>query len=116
MKDSRRYKTIEYCCIIKRLNSWKFVGAKAKDFFIRQEKKIKGSQNVHSDFLLINPDEKAFYEAGASIASDGQTSTQSPQSVHFSGSITYISGPSLIASCGHSGSHAPHKIHSSLIT
>ena len=52
---------------------------------------------------------------GASIASDGQTSTQAPQSVQVSASITYLPSPSLIASTGHSLSHAPQEMHSSLI-
>jgi hypothetical protein len=57
----------------------------------------------------------ADYYAGE-MASTGQTSTQVPQSVHFTGSITNISSPSDIASSGHSGSQAPQLMHSSLIT
>jgi hypothetical protein len=48
-------------------------------------------------------------------ASTGQTVAHAPQSIHFSGSITYLSAPALIASVGHSGSQAPQLIHSSLI-
>jgi hypothetical protein len=49
------------------------------------------------------------------IASEGQTSTQAIQSVHNSGSITYISSPSLIAPSGHSGSQAAQDMQSSVI-
>lgn len=50
------------------------------------------------------------------MASTGQTSTQEPQSVQASASISYFPSPSLIASTGHSLAHAPQLIHSSLIT
>jgi hypothetical protein len=52
---------------------------------------------------------------GASIASDGHTSTQAPQSVQVSGSMIYFGSPSLIASTGHSLAQAPHIIQLSLI-
>ena len=50
------------------------------------------------------------------IASVGQLSTQSPQSVQVFASITYLSSPSEIEFDGHSLSQAPHEIQSSLIT
>jgi hypothetical protein len=50
------------------------------------------------------------------IASVGQSSTQEPQSRHFSASMTYLLSPSEIASVGQLPTHEPHEIHSSLIT
>ena len=46
------------------------------------------------------------------IAATGQISAQVPQSVHFSGSITYLSLPSLMAPAGQLASHAPHEAQS----
>ena len=45
----------------------------------------------------------------------GQTSAQAPQSLHLSGSITYLSGPAVMAASGHSGSQAPQLMQSSVI-
>jgi len=51
----------------------------------------------------------------ASIASDGQTETQAPQSMHFSASMVYFGSPSEIASTGHSGLQLPQAVHLSVI-
>jgi hypothetical protein len=50
------------------------------------------------------------------IASTGQLSAQSPQSVHLPASITYWSLPSLMAPTGHKSSQAPQEIQSSVIS
>jgi hypothetical protein len=49
------------------------------------------------------------------IASTGHELAQAPQSVHFAGSMTYLSAPSEMAPTGHSGWHAPQAMHSSEI-
>lgn len=48
-------------------------------------------------------------------APTGQTSAQLPHSVQTAGSMTYLPSPSEIADTGHSASHAPHAMQSSLI-
>ena len=53
---------------------------------------------------------RTYFCAGAPT---GQTSEQAPQSMHFSGSMSYLPSPSEIACTGHSGSHAPQLMHSS---
>jgi len=55
------------------------------------------------------------YQAGL-IASTGQADAQAPQSMHVSGSITYMPSPADIADTGHSPSHEPQAIHASEIT
>jgi hypothetical protein len=45
----------------------------------------------------------------------GQTSAQEPQSMHLPSSITYLPSPSAIQLWGHSPSHAPQEMHSSVI-
>jgi Fur family peroxide stress response transcriptional regulator len=52
----------------------------------------------------------AHYYSWASGALTGQTSAQDPQSVHVSGSIIYLSSPSLMASAGHSSAHRPQEM------
>lgn len=54
-------------------------------------------------------------QPGGNIASVGQTEAQAPHSVHLSGSIQRIPFFSLIASTGHSGSHAPQFTQASVI-
>jgi hypothetical protein len=48
------------------------------------------------------------------IASAGHTDAQAPQSIHFSGLITY-GVPSLIASTGHSEMQVPQATHAAVI-
>jgi len=48
-------------------------------------------------------------------ASTGQTLAQAPQSMQQLASITYRSAPSLMQPEGHSDSHAPHMMHSSVM-
>jgi hypothetical protein len=48
-------------------------------------------------------------------ASTGQTEAHVAQAVHFSWSITYLSSPAEMALSGHSGSHAPQEMQSSVI-
>lgn len=62
---------------------------------------------------LVSRSPKAGYQPGI-IASVGQTATQAPQSVHFAGSIQRTSFFSLIASTGHSGSHAAQLMQASV--
>ena len=50
------------------------------------------------------------------IAPTGQPSSQAPQSMHCSGSTTYLLSPSAIAPTGQVSAQAPHWMHSSLIT
>ncbi len=51
----------------------------------------------------------------SSIASTEHISLQTPQSVHFVGSITYIFSPSEIAPSGQEPSQAPQDMHLSFI-
>jgi hypothetical protein len=55
-----------------------------------------------------------FYEGLG--APTGQTSAQAPHSMQVSASIMYWLSPWEIALTGHSASHAPQLMHSSLIT
>ena len=48
------------------------------------------------------------------MASTGQTDAQAPQSMHFAGSMLYLS-PSLMASTGHSPWQLPQAMHLSVI-
>jgi hypothetical protein len=48
--------------------------------------------------------------------STGQTAAHAPQSVHFSGSISYLFSPWLMAPTGHSGSQEPQDTQSSPMT
>ena len=50
-----------------------------------------------------------------SIASEGHSSTQAPQSTHFSASMTAMSSM-VMASLGHASAHAPQATHLSAIT
>ena len=50
------------------------------------------------------------------IAPTGQPSSHAPQSMHCSGSTTYLLSPSAIAPTGQVSAQAPHWMHSSLIT
>jgi hypothetical protein len=59
---------------------------------------------------------RSFYSSMGCIASTGQTSSQAPQSIQVSGSISYLVSPSEIASTGHSAWQEPQEIHSPLIT
>lgn len=49
------------------------------------------------------------------MAATGQMSTQLPQSVQSSASISYLVSPSLMAPAGHSVEHTPQAAHSSLM-
>jgi hypothetical protein len=49
-------------------------------------------------------------------ADTGHVLAQEPQSVHLLASMAYLSLPSVMASAGHSLAHAPHAMHSSLMT
>jgi hypothetical protein len=51
----------------------------------------------------------------AEIASTGQDSTQAPQSMHVSASISYCDAPSFIASRGQLSAQEPQDMHASLI-
>jgi len=70
------------------------------------------SDNKKGEPRLSLPKTFAYAGLGASV---GQTSAQAPQSVQISALITYLSSPSLIASTGHSSTHAAQFTHSSLI-
>lgn len=50
------------------------------------------------------------------IAPTGQPSSHAPQSMHCSGSTTYLLSPSAIAPTGQVSAHAPHWMQSSPIT
>jgi hypothetical protein len=50
------------------------------------------------------------------IASSGQASTQTPQSMHSSSSTTALSSAILIASLGHSDTHVSQPVHFSSST
>jgi len=56
-----------------------------------------------------------FFAYSAAGAPTGQVSAHAPHSMQVSGSITYLSAPSEIASTGHSAAQAPQEMHSSEI-
>ena len=87
--------------------------------------------NVSADYLLELEDEfgnkkrcdnrTVFYlifvaNYASLIAPTGQPSSHAPQSMHCSGSTTYLLSPSAIAPTGQVSAQAPHWMHSSLIT
>jgi hypothetical protein len=55
------------------------------------------------------------FDQSSTGAPTGHTDAQEPQSMQVSGSITYLSSPSEIASTGHSAAQAPQEMHSSVI-
>jgi hypothetical protein len=78
--------------------------------FSHHQKKETCSADPFSIFTLLQITHQPW-----EIASTGQTSAQEPQSMQVSGSISYFSPASDIASTGHSAEHAPHAMHSSEI-
>lgn len=66
---------------------------------------------IHAPFFIVF----CCYYASL-IAPTGQPSSHAPQSMHCSGSTTYLLSPSAIAPTGQVSAHAPHWMQSSPIT
>jgi hypothetical protein len=72
-------------------------------------KKISRRRVCTSNTGILQKDRKDY----SLIALTGQVSTQAPQSMQLSASITLLSPASAIAPTGQESSHAPQLMHSS---
>ena len=81
-----------------------------KTFGVFKNYNIKNGA-IHAPFFIVF----CCYYASL-IAPTGQPSSHAPQSMHCSGSTTYLLSPSAIAPTGQVSAHAPHWMQSSPIT